>query len=89
MSGSKQMDSVAGPVQPLLAAIRRRYHALLMAATVPPAERMSLVSKLDETLIINHERFELSTNDYGDVIHPSGYQHLTSFCKNLFPRMDI
>ena len=64
----------------------RRYHALLMAATVPPAERMSLVSKLDETLIINHERFELSTNDYGDVIHPSGYQHLTSFCKDLFPQ---
>ena len=63
----------------------RRYHGLLVAATVPPAERMALVSKLDETLIINNERFELGTNDYGDVVHPYGYQYLTSFSKDLFP----
>ena len=44
----------------------RRYHGLLIAATKPPAERMSLVSKLDETIIINNERFELGTNDYGE-----------------------
>ena len=29
----------------------RRYHGLLMAAIVPPADRMLLVSKLDETLV--------------------------------------
>nr|HNH21132.1 glycogen debranching enzyme N-terminal domain-containing protein [Ferruginibacter sp.] len=29
----------------------RRYHGLLVAATVPPAERMVLVSKLDETIL--------------------------------------
>lgn len=63
----------------------RRYHGLLVAATVPPAERTALVSKLDETIISNGERFELGTNNYGDVIHPRGYQYLTSFNKNLFP----
>ncbi|HEX5151188.1 MAG TPA: amylo-alpha-1,6-glucosidase [Parafilimonas sp.] len=63
----------------------RRYHGLLIAATKPPVERMALVSKLDETIIINEERFELGTNNYGDIIHPSGYRYLTSFTKELFP----
>jgi predicted glycogen debranching enzyme len=63
----------------------RRYHGLLVAATKPPAERMSLVSKLDETILINNERFEIGTNDYGNVIHPGGYHYLTSFTKDLFP----
>lgn len=63
----------------------RRYHSLLMAATVPPAERTNLVSKLDETIIVNEERFELGTNNYGDVVSPKGYQYLASFSKELFP----
>ncbi|MEO8110056.1 MAG: amylo-alpha-1,6-glucosidase [Ginsengibacter sp.] len=63
----------------------RRYHGLLVAATVPPAERMNLVSKLDETIVVGDERFELGTNNYGSVIHPQGYQYLTGFTKNLFP----
>ncbi|MEO6454647.1 MAG: amylo-alpha-1,6-glucosidase [Ginsengibacter sp.] len=63
----------------------RRYHGLLVAATVPPAERMSLVSKLDETIFYGDERFELGTNNYGNTIHPNGYQYLTGFSKDLFP----
>ena len=67
----------------------RRYHGLLMAAIHPPAERMLLVSKLDETIIINGNHFELGTNDYGDVISPSGFQWLSSFKKDLFPEWII
>jgi len=63
----------------------RRYHSLLMAATTPPAERMNLVSKLDETIIVNSERFEPGTNNYGDTISPKGYQFISSFRKELFP----
>ena len=63
----------------------RRYHGLLVAATVPPAERMNLVSKLDETITCGTERFELGTNNYGNTIHPIGYQFMTSFSKSLFP----
>src|SRR4029079_11335164 len=59
----------------------RRYHGLLVAATAPPAERMVLVSKLDETIISGDERFELGTNNYGSAIHPNGYQYLTKFTK--------
>jgi len=64
----------------------RRYHGLLVAATKPPTERMVLLSKLDETIVVNNERCELGTNVYGgDSIHPNGHQHLASFTKQLFP----
>ncbi|HEY4151640.1 MAG TPA: amylo-alpha-1,6-glucosidase [Chitinophagaceae bacterium] len=63
----------------------RRYHGLLVAATRPPTERMVLLSKLDETIACGNERFELGTNDYGQVVHPTGFQYLTGFNKDLFP----
>jgi len=63
----------------------RRYHGLLMAAIKPPAERMLLVSKLDETIILDGKRFDLGTNDYGDAIFPQGFQNMISFRKDLFP----
>src|SRR4051794_26170429 len=43
----------------------RRYHGLLVAATHPPVGRMVLVSKLEETLLIDGQPFDLSTNQYG------------------------
>src|SRR5450432_251433 len=65
----------------------RRYHGLLVAATVPPAERMSLLSKLDETIIIGNDRFDLSCNQYeGDTIYPRGNQHVQGFSKGMFPQ---
>lgn len=64
----------------------RRYHGLLVAATVPPAERMVLVSKMEETIIAGDGRYELSSNLYqGETIHPKGYQYLESFTRELFP----
>src|SRR5689334_16803879 len=43
---------------------RRRYHALLTAATKPPVGRMVLLSKFEETIVVGEQRFELSTNEY-------------------------
>ncbi len=63
----------------------RRYHGLLMAAIVPPTERMLLVAKLDETVLMGENRFELGTNDYGDAISPQGFKYLYSFKRNFFP----
>lgn len=63
----------------------RRYHGLLVASTHPPAERMLLVSKLDETIVIDNNRYELGVNNYGSTIHPQGHQYLSSFSKGLFP----
>src|SRR5579863_318403 len=63
----------------------RRYHGLLMAAIKPPAERMLLVSRLDETIILDGNRYDLSINDYGDTLFPNGIQYLNSFRKDIFP----
>jgi len=63
----------------------RRYHGLLIAATKPPVGRLVLLSKLEEALIINRKRFELSTNKYPGVVHPQGYQYLKEFRLDPFP----
>jgi predicted glycogen debranching enzyme len=63
----------------------RRYHGLLMAAILPPAVRMLLVSKLDEVILLDGNQFSLGTNDYGDTISPTGYKYLRSFKKEFFP----
>ncbi len=51
----------------------RRYHALLAAATQPPVGRAVLLSKFEETLVIDGVRFELSVNQFPGTIHPEGH----------------
>jgi predicted glycogen debranching enzyme len=63
----------------------RRYHALLVAATKPPLGRIVLLSKLEETLVIDGTRFDLSANEYPGAIHPEGYRYLTGFRLDPFP----
>ena len=63
----------------------RRYHGLLVAATRPPVGRMVLLSKLEETLIVGTQRFELSTNRYPGVVHPRGYEFVSRFRLDPFP----
>src|SRR3954464_3123106 len=63
----------------------RRYHGLLVAATKPPVGRMVLLSKMEETLVVNGRRTDLPTNRYPGVIHPQGYMYLKEFRKDPFP----
>src|ERR1700760_46712 len=63
----------------------RRYHGLLVAATRPPVGRLVLLSKLEETLIIDGRRYDLSANQYPEVVHPQGHRHLSSFRLDPFP----
>ena len=63
----------------------RRYHGLLTAATKPPVGRLVLLSKLEETLLINGRRYELSANQYPGVIHPQGFTYQTGFRLDPFP----
>jgi predicted glycogen debranching enzyme len=63
----------------------RRYHGLLIAATKPPVGRLVLLSKLEETVVINGQRFELSANQYPGVVHPQGYRYLKRFRLDPFP----
>jgi len=44
-----------------------------------------ILSKLDETLILNDKIIELSTNQYPGIIHPKGYKYQDGFIYNFFP----
>jgi len=57
----------------------RRYHGLLVAATKPPVGRFVLLSKLEETLLIDGRSFDLSANRYPGVVHPQGFRFLKQF----------
>lgn len=63
----------------------RRYHAILTSATRPPLGRITVLSKLEETLIIGDEQFELSSNQFVDAVNPHGYQYLVEFRLDPFP----
>src|SRR3954465_4401087 len=57
----------------------RRYHGLLVAATKHPVGRVVILSKLEETLVIDGQPFDLSTNRYPGAIHPQGFRYLKQF----------
>ena len=63
----------------------RRYHGLLVAAMHPPVGRTVILSKLEETLLVDEKRFELSANQYPGAVHPLGFRYLKSFERNFFP----
>jgi len=63
----------------------RRYHGLLVAATRPPVGRVVMLSKLEETLVIEGRRYELGVNSYPGVMHPRGDQYVKEFRRDPFP----
>ena len=63
----------------------RKYHGLLVAAFTPPVNRWVILTKLDETLDIRNENFDLHANEFKDVIYPEGYTFLSTFSLNPFP----
>lgn len=63
----------------------RRYHGLLTAAIKPPVVRIVMLSKFEEALVLNGERFELSANQYSGAIHPEGFHFLKRFRLDPFP----
>ncbi|HEV2801294.1 MAG TPA: amylo-alpha-1,6-glucosidase [Pyrinomonadaceae bacterium] len=64
----------------------RRYHGLLTAALRPPTGRVVLLSKLEETLVLDGARFDLSTNMYEPtVVHPQGFRTQVNFRLDPFP----
>ncbi len=64
----------------------RRYHGVLVAAFNPPTDRKVLVSKVEESVIFEDKNIELSTNNYGDVFYPKGWQYLVTFERLPIPK---
>ena len=46
----------------IIGANTRRYHGLLVAPLTPPARRFVILSKLDESIEINENKYDLYTN---------------------------
>ncbi len=58
----------------------RRYHGLLVAATVPPVGRVMTVNRTGEILTLDGTAHELSVNTFADgLLHPRGDQYLQRF----------
>ena len=68
----------------IIGANTRRYHGLLVAPLVPPAQRHVLVSKVDESIEINGNTYNLYTNLCKNFIS-DGYKNLESFEKEILP----
>lgn len=62
----------------------RRYHGLLVAALLPPVGRTVLVSRLDETIQVGADRFELGCRRHAWGVAPQGHRHLRRFERDLF-----
>ena len=62
----------------------RRYHGLLIAPLIPPAQRHLLLSKLDESIIVDDIKYDLFTNVCAQYIS-DGYKRLESFEKDYLP----
>lgn len=62
----------------------RKYHGLLVAPLTPPARRFLILSKIDESIEIENEKYNLYTNMCEDYIS-EGYKFQQSFEKGYIP----
>ena len=69
----------------IIGANTRKYHGLLVAPLTPPARRNLILSKLDESIEINGEKYNLFTNICTNYIS-DGYKYLTEFEKDYLPK---
>lgn len=60
----------------------RKYHGLLIAATLPPVGRIMALNRIGEVLTLaghDEKLLELSVNQFGDKFHPRGDELLEKF----------
>jgi predicted glycogen debranching enzyme len=88
MSEWLEADGFGGFASGTICGIRtRRYHALLLAATKPPAERMVLVNGFDASLSLGAASYALSTQCYSPGVDwPDGTERLESFEPEPWPQ---
>ena len=66
----------------IIGANTRKYHGLLVAPLDPPGRRFLILSKLDESLIINEKSYMLATNMCPNYIS-EGFKNQASFEKDI------
>ena len=68
----------------IIGANTRRYHGLLVASLTPPARRFLILSKVDEAIEVNGNKYDLYTNVCKEYIS-KGYEYQVEFEKKYFP----
>ena len=68
----------------IIGANTRKYHGLLVAPLYSPARRNLILSKLDESIILDGRKYDLYTNVCKNYIS-QGFQYLESFQKEMLP----
>lgn len=68
----------------IIGANTRRYHGLLVASLKPPVSRHLILSKIDESVTIDEESFNLFSYEVPGFTM-QGYHHLERFQHNLLP----
>ncbi|MFO0636644.1 MAG: amylo-alpha-1,6-glucosidase [Nannocystaceae bacterium] len=83
-----EADGLGGFASGTVLGVRtRRYHATLLVAANPPADRFVLVQGVEAWIETDTGVYALSTNLYdGDVSHPDGVSHLRGFQHDPWPR---
>src|SRR5882672_9109683 len=83
-----ETDGLGGFASGTTTGIRtRRYHALLLSASTPPARRFVLVNGLEASVTRGGRSFALSSQLYApDVVHPDGAKRIQSFDRTPWPR---
>jgi len=77
-TGAFAMGTVAG-------VNTRRYHSLLIASQRPPADRISVLSRVEETVSLSDKEFAIATAQYPGAVQPRGFDLLTDFRLDPFP----
>lgn len=68
----------------IIGANTRRYHGILVSSLFPPAKRTVILSKLDESISFNGNKYDLYTNVCRNYIS-QGFKYLESFEKDVLP----
>ena len=68
----------------IIGANTRKYHGLLIAPLTPPARRYLILSKVDESIQIAENKYDLYTN-IGENYISQGYKYQEEFEKDYFP----
>ena len=80
-------DGLGGFASGTVSGVRtRRYHGLLVPATIPPSGRTVLVNGIEAWIETEGSTFAISTQRYGpDILYPDGVDRLTSFRVDPWP----
>lgn len=68
----------------IIGANTRKYHGLLIAPLTPPARRYLILSKVDESIQIGENKYDLYTN-VGENYISQGYKYQETFERDYFP----